>query len=121
PRPAALPHGLFAVTAPGQSMEPTPPPAPEPTRRTFVRAGAATLLSAASFARVRGAGERVGVGFIGFGLIGKRHVLDFKGLRDASLVAVAEVHSGRRDEAKGLMGGPAKGYADFRKMLEDRD
>jgi predicted dehydrogenase len=102
-------------------MEPTPPPEPTPTRRTFVRAGAATLLSAASWSRVRGAGERVGVGFIGFGLIGKRHVLDFKALKDAAPVAVAEVHSGRRDEAKEAMGSSAKGYSDFRKLLDDKD
>ncbi len=43
-----------------------------------------------------GANERVGLGFIGFGLIGKRHVLDFQAQPDADLVAVAEVHRGRR-------------------------
>src|SRR5438046_3107823 len=102
-------------------MEPTPPPAPEPTRRSFVRAGAATLLTAASWRRVLGAGERVGVGFLGFGLIGKRHVLDFKEQKDVNLVAVAEVHSGRLDEARALLGKGAKGYADFRRLLEGRD
>ena len=48
--------------------------------------------------RVLGANERVGLGFIGFGLIGKRHVLDFKDQPDAQVVGIAEVHSGRRDE-----------------------
>ena len=72
---------------------------PSISRRGFVQAGGTALLAAASYERVRGAGERVGVGFIGFGLIGKRHVLDFQEQPDVDLVAVAEVHRGRLDEA----------------------
>ena len=67
-------------------------------RRLFL-GGAAATLSAASYRRVLGANDRVGVGFIGFGLIGKRHVLDFQSEPDVDLVAVAEVHRGRLDEA----------------------
>jgi len=88
-------------------------------RRTFVRSGTALALSAASYRRVLGANERVGVGFIGFGLIGKRHVLDFQGQEDANLVAVAEAHRGRLDEARALIGGKVAGYRDFRKLLDD--
>ncbi len=91
------------------------------TRRTFVRVAGTTALTAASYGRVLGAGERVGVGFVGFGLIGKRHVLDFQSQKDADLVAVAEVHRGRRDEAAALMGGAAKGHGDFRRLLDDKD
>ena len=69
------------------------------SRRAFVQARAASLLSAASWERVLGANERIGVGFIGYGLIGKRHVLDFQEQKDADLVAVAEAHRSRRDEA----------------------
>ena len=47
------------------------------SRRLFLGGSAATL-SAASYRRVLGANDRVGLGFIGFGLIGKRHVLDFQ-------------------------------------------
>src|SRR3954464_6532575 len=102
----------------------TPTPFPNPvtwSRRAFVRAGAATALSAASYARVLGANDRVGVGFIGFGLIGKRHVLDFRAEPDVAAVAVAEVHRGRLDEATALIGGAVKGSGDFRRMLDDRD
>jgi predicted dehydrogenase len=63
----------------------------------------------------------VGVGFIGFGLIGKRHVLDFKDQPDADLVAVAEVHRGRLDEAAALMGGQPRKHGDFRRLLDDKD
>ncbi|MFO0954026.1 MAG: Gfo/Idh/MocA family oxidoreductase [Isosphaeraceae bacterium] len=67
-----------------------------------------------------GANERVAVGFIGFGLIGKRHVLDFRADPGADLVAVAEVHEGRRNEAAELMGGSPRRYPDFRKLLDER-
>jgi len=81
---------------------------------------AAALLTAASYERVYGANERIGVGFIGYGLIGKRHVLDFKEQSDVEILGVAEVHRGRLDEAKTLIGGSVRGHGDFRKLLEDR-
>src|SRR5262249_53507437 len=91
------------------------------SRRSILWAGTAAALTATSYGRVLGANERVNVGFIGFGLIGKRHVLDFKPRPDAALVAIAEVHKGRREEAAALIGGSAKQYADFRALLENKD
>ena len=44
-------------------------------RRTFL---AATALTAASYARIRGANDRVGLGFVGYGLMGKGHVATFR-------------------------------------------
>jgi predicted dehydrogenase len=90
------------------------------TRRVFVAGGAATL-SAAAYARVHGANDRIGIGFIGYGLIGKRHVVDFRGEPDADLVAVAETHRGRLDEAREFIGGAVRSYDDFRRLLDDRD
>jgi predicted dehydrogenase len=93
------------------------------TRRKFLSSGVASgaaTLSAAAYARVLGANERIGVGFIGYGLIGKRHVLDFQQQPDVRLAAVAEAHRGRREEAVSLMGNEAQGYADFRRLLDDR-
>jgi predicted dehydrogenase len=86
------------------------------SRRSFL-AG----LPAATYTRVRGAAERVGVGLIGFGLIGKRHALTFKERRDVHLAAVAEVHQGRLAEARQFIGGGVKGYGDFRRLLADKD
>ena len=72
--------------------------------------------------RVLGANDRVGVGFIGYGLIGKRHVARLPGSStDVDLVAVAEVHRGRLDEAEGASAASRPGYADFRKLLDDKD
>lgn len=85
-----------------------------------MQAGAAAMLTASSWQRVWGANERIGVGFIGYGLIGKRHVLDFQGQPDVDLVAVAETHRGRLDEATALLGPSAKAYRDFRKLLDSR-
>ncbi len=91
------------------------------SRRTWLGGGAATALSAATYRRVLGANDRVGLGFIGFGLIGKRHVLDFRDQSDARIAAIAEVHGGRRDEGVALAGGGARGCVDFRQLLDDDD
>src|SRR5437764_15423951 len=90
-------------------------------RRLLLQGGAAAALSALNYRRVMGANDRVGLGFIGFGLIGKRHVLDFRELPDASLVGLAEVHRGRLDEWAALIGGTVRKHGDFRALLDDRN
>src|SRR5256885_6293354 len=96
----------------------TPSPAPL-SRRGFVQGAAgAAALTALSYRRVLGANERVGVGFIGFGLIGKRHVLDFQAQPDVNPVAVAETHRGRLEEATALIGGKVAAHGDFRRLLD---
>src|SRR5262245_37888600 len=104
------------------SMNPDQPPqASGLTRRRFVQATGAVAITAASYRRVLGANERVGVGFIGFGLIGKRHVLDFRAQEDVRCVAVSDAHRGRLEEASALIGGSVRAFGDFRKLLDDRD
>jgi predicted dehydrogenase len=89
------------------------------TRRGFITATAAT---AASYQRILGANDRVQLGFIGFGLIGKQHVSDFKKQKDADLVALCEVYKPRLEEGLAYIENPnAKGYSDFRKMYENKD
>ncbi len=89
-------------------------------RRTLLEAGAAAALSAASFGRVLGANERIGIGMIGYGLMGERHAVDFRDQPDAAVVAVAEAHRGRMKEAAATAGGNVAQYRDFRKLLEDK-
>jgi predicted dehydrogenase len=89
-------------------------------RRTFIQGGVAATLTAASWRRVLGANERIGVGYIGYGLIGKRHLLDFQEQSDVANIAVAEAHAGRMEEARQLMGDGARGYRDFRALLDDK-
>ena len=86
------------------------------TRRTFL-----TGLSAASYTRIAGANDRVQVGFIGYGLIGSEHVKDFKKQNDADLAAISDVYQPRLEQGVAACGGRAKGYADFRKLLDDKD
>lgn len=86
------------------------------SRRTFLGA-----MTAAASSRVVGANDRVQVGFIGYGLIGAQHVHDFKNQSDADLAAVCDVYQPRLDEGLAACGPRAKGYRDFRKLLDDKD
>src|SRR5690242_3185139 len=91
------------------------------TRRRFIKSGAAAAITAASWNRVLGANERVNVGVIGFGLIGRIHTRNFKAQPDAQVVAVAEAYGPRMEAAAGLVGGGVAKYRDFRKLLDDKN
>ncbi len=86
------------------------------SRRSF-----ATALSAAAYSRILGANDRLQVGFIGYGLIGAQHVFDFKNQRDVDMVAMSETYQPRMEQGIQACGGKAKGYKDFRKLLDDKD
>jgi predicted dehydrogenase len=78
-------------------------------------------MTAASYSRVMGANERLKVGFIGCGLIGLRHIDDFKKLPDVEMTAVCDVYKPRIGYAQEKCGNNPKGYQDFRKLLEDKN
>jgi predicted dehydrogenase len=86
------------------------------TRRRFLEG-----MTAASYGRILGANERVGVGVIGFGLIGAQHVFDFKRQPDSNLVALSDAYGPRLEEGVAACGTNPKPYSDFRKLLEDKD
>jgi len=86
------------------------------SRRSFL-----TAATAASYGRVLGANNRIGIGFIGCGLIGLRHIQDFKKQPDADLVAVSDVYLPRLEQGKADCGPRTRTYRDFRKLLEDKD
>jgi len=90
------------------------------TRRNFLKAGAATAFTAASWDRVLGANERVGVGVIGFGLMGRIHTRSLLAQSDAQVVAVAETFRPRLEAAAQLAGGNVAQCADFRRLLENK-
>ena len=92
------------------------------TRRGFM-SSAITAMTAASYSRVLGANERPGIGFIGFGLIGKQHAGNFKkSFPDVDRVAMCDVYKPRLEEGLAFLENPnAKGYTDFRKMYENKD
>src|ERR1022692_1959513 len=67
-------------------------------------------------------GTRCSPSWPGFGLIGKQHVADFKKFDDVELAGMCDVYKPRLEEGLQYMGNPrAKGFSDFRKMLDDKD
>jgi predicted dehydrogenase len=88
-----------------------------PTRRDFLISTTVAL----SASRILGANDRVQVGFIGYGLIGAQHVHDFGNLPDVDLAALSDVYEPRMRQGCEACGSRAKGYADFRRLLDDKD
>ncbi|MFN0169690.1 MAG: hypothetical protein ACKV22_24975 [Bryobacteraceae bacterium] len=72
------------------------------------RRGALGALSAFSYRRILGANDRVQVGFIGYGLIGARHVHDFRNQRDVDLAAMSDVYQPRLEQGVAACGGRAR-------------
>src|SRR5882672_451544 len=88
-------------------------------RRRFIKtSAAAAAFTAASWSRVFGANERVGVGVIGVGLMGRIHTRNFRAQPDAQIVGVAETYRPRLQAAAELVGGTVAQYSDFRRLLE---
>ena len=93
-------------------------------RRTFIKntaiATAVAGLSARSFAQSTGANGDLRVAVVGFRSRGMEHIKELQKIKGVRIVALCDVDS--NVVAKGLKAIPgAKGYADIRKMLEDKD
>ena len=90
-------------------------------RRSFIHATSVTVLTAAAYSRVLGANERVALGLIGYGLIGKTHTATFSKIPACQIVGVADCHRKRADQGVTAVGGGATAYQDFRKLLDCKD
>jgi predicted dehydrogenase len=91
-------------------------------RRTFLKAAAgAGLATAASYRRILGASERVRVAFVGVGLIGKRHLLDFMAEPDVEVAAICDVYTPYLEEGVAAAGGRVPAVRDFRRLLDRAD
>jgi predicted dehydrogenase len=90
-------------------------------RRTFVKAGAAAALTAASWSRVSGANDRIGIGMIGIGLMGRIHTRNFAKQPDVSMVGICDVYDPRADVGAEIVGGKVIKCRDFRKLLDNKD
>lgn len=86
------------------------------SRRVFLGA-----MTAASASRVMGANDRLRLGFIGCGLIGLRHISDFRQVSDVEMIAVSDAYEPRVQRAISDCGSHPKGYKDFRQLLSDKD
>jgi predicted dehydrogenase len=93
-----------------------------PSRRTFLKGlAASSLATAASTRRVLGANDRVRVGFIGVGLIGTRHLLDFQAQPDCEVAGISELSDERMELGVNTAGNGPGRFPDFRRMLDQRD
>jgi predicted dehydrogenase len=92
------------------------------TRRRFIKTTAATVgMTALSASRVLGANDRVNVGIIGYGLIGKIHTQSFKEQSDVEIRGVSDAFAPRMDECAGTVGSRCAKFGDFRRMLESKE
>jgi ornithine cyclodeaminase/alanine dehydrogenase-like protein (mu-crystallin family) len=91
-------------------MKTTESSVPAMNRRTFVKTSALGA-AALSAGRVLGANERINVGLIGFGLIGRFHMAALKEQPDVQVTAVCDVHSGRVEQGAAMAGAVLRSMA----------
>lgn len=94
----------------------------ESTRREFVKQAALGTAALAAFspARVLGANDRVRVGMIGVGGRGQELLKQVQQVPNAQLVAIADIYTLHRDQAKQLAPG-IDTVEDHRRLLERKD
>jgi predicted dehydrogenase len=92
-------------------------------RRTFLQqsalASAAVGLTAKSYSQIDGANERVNIGVIGFGLIGRIHTRSFAGLKGSRVVAVSDCFQPRMEACREIVP-DVRVQDDFRRILDDK-
>ena len=94
----------------------------ELSRRQFGRqAIAAGLVTALSATRVRGANDRIRVGFIGLGNRGDQVLDAFLVHRDAEVVAICDLYQPYLDFAAQKIGNNPRQFKDYRRLLELKD
>lgn len=96
-----------------------------PSRRTFLKtlaagtAGLATAgLPAVSYARIRGANDRIRIGLIGVGQQARGHLRGLLEEPDVQVVAFSDVYQPGLDWARS-QAPEAAAYTDFRRLLDD--
>lgn len=95
------------------------------TRRGFlnqaaVGAGAVALMSARSRTLAAGANERVRMGIIGSGGMGRHHMNVFKE-KGVQWIAVSDVYEPSLAEGMKIAGDGAKAYKEYERLLENKD
>jgi len=89
-------------------------------RREFLVAGAIILAAGIAPPHVLGANDRIRFGLIGSGSRGQQDLRDALKQPNTECVAVADIYSRRRDEAKAIVPG-AELYDDPRRLLDRKD
>ncbi|MFO1022186.1 MAG: Gfo/Idh/MocA family oxidoreductase [Planctomycetales bacterium] len=98
----------------------------ELSRRNFLAVSGASVgsvaLSAASYARVIGANDRIRIGFLGAGGMANAHMNACKAIKEKDnleFLGVADCWKTRADQGGGKMGCPA--YTDYRAVLDNKE
>jgi predicted dehydrogenase len=96
------------------------------SRRDFNKSAALGVASLAMFAgpmvrNVMGANDRISVGLIGSGGMGQADLSDFLRTGQVDCLAVADPYVPNRDTGIMMTNGAAKGYNDFREVLDRKD
>ncbi len=81
--------------------------------------GAALATGALAQRTAAAASDRIGIGVIGCGGMGRMDLADFQKQPDAAIVAVCDVYEPNLREAHKLAGDTARTYTDFRRLLDD--
>jgi predicted dehydrogenase len=92
----------------------------ELSRRDFLGGAAAAAITASSPLKMMAASDRIRIGLIGAGSRGQQDLRDAVRLPGVECVAVADIYSRRRDEAKAIVPG-AEIYDDPRRLLDRKD
>ena len=87
-----------------------------PTRRDLFRY-TAVAATAASYGRILGANDVIGIGVIGLGNISRGHLQEFTERPETSITAVCDIYAPRLDAGVTQTG--AKGYHSYRDLLAD--
>jgi predicted dehydrogenase len=96
-------------------------------RRDFMKyaalsaAGAGLGASGVGATHVLGANQKIRVGVIGTGMEGRGVMAAFLTQPDVEIVAVCDVYQPNLDKALSDIGGKARGYKDFREVLDRKD
>jgi predicted dehydrogenase len=93
-------------------------------RRSFLQSAAViSAFPASSYARVLGANDRIGIGLIGFGLIGRTHLKTFQAIPTTNIVAIADCYRPRAEEGAAeakTAGATPTVHTDFRSLLDQK-
>ena len=103
---------------PGSAGSSRIPPMGTYTRRD-AGSRAAFAVAAASYGRIRGANDVIGIGVIGLGNISRGHLAEFTAIADSRVTAVCDIYAPRLDA--GVTQTKAKGYRRFEDLLADKD
>ncbi|HZU26705.1 MAG TPA: Gfo/Idh/MocA family oxidoreductase [Bryobacteraceae bacterium] len=89
----------------------------ELNRRDVLKAGAAAFTTAIFTGRVRGANDRIALGYIGMGKMGRANLEISMKQPNVEPVAVCDVFQRNLDSALKTTGGKATAFKDFRELL----